>query len=149
MSFQFLFQNHTKHYHLYYVAVAFKTLLPWHTVKNNNTLYITTQVIYSPSFLSPFLQQAGTDHLLYTKCYSKQNTVVNKEGGKQKFLPSEILSTDGIYNKHHKTHTQTHRNKIQGTKPPITTFCHSNEVDKVCSLPILQMECHVKRDKAN
>ena len=28
-SFQFLFQSHTKHYHLYYLEVAFKTFLPW------------------------------------------------------------------------------------------------------------------------
>lgn len=57
VSFQFLFQNHTKHYHPYYVAVAFKTLLPWHTVKKkttHNILYITTKVIHSLSFLSPF-----------------------------------------------------------------------------------------------
>lgn len=97
-SFQFLFQSHTKHYHLYYLEVAFKTFLPWLIVyKKKNTLYITIQVIFIHSFIKywpPTICQ-----ILFSAGYSSKQE-------EQKPLPSKALHAGGAYDK---VNSQTHR----------------------------------------
>ena len=72
-SFQFLFQSHTKHYHLYYLEVAFKTFLPWLIVYKKKIPFTSQFRSYS------FIPSLSIDHLLYAKYYSQQDTVVNRK----------------------------------------------------------------------
>ena len=98
-SVQFLFQSHTKHYHLYYLEVAFKTFLLWLIVYKKKIPFISQSRSYS------FIPSLSIDHLLYAKHYSQQNTVVNRKE-EQKPLPSKTLHAGGAYDK---VNSQTHR----------------------------------------
>lgn len=52
-----------------------------------------------------FIPSLSTDHLLYAKYYSQQNTVVNRQE-EQTPLPSKTLHAGGA---HDKVNSQTHR----------------------------------------